>query len=576
MDLNAVTSSFRFLDWKNSFWVVPITITMTSDKDMAFGYKTALNAALVFALKSNNLHIVDSLTVVCGNQQLVSRQERQHIPATFRLLTEWNDNDVQSLGPSLGFHGADQTYYTRKMTTDAISTDHVEPEKDPTYVRRASSTFVVPTSVADDDWNIPLPISVDGSAGAAGTDTVLSVTGSAFQTLSQLETAPHLKFVDGVNTLQAATKSNVLLAKTRTLTLEMNCIIPMAYLHDLFDKMPLVRGALWQLTLNLHFPFTYNQTLTRPIVTAPTIYRTPFRPKAAPSITTKGGYIPFQLSGQALNNLFTDGATAALDVALSFQGDIKNTNMTASTLYCAMYDLEPGPGSTYLNNPVKTVVFRDHLVYNPAGAQKIGPNTAVQVNVTPGLSKLRRMIIVTEVADNNRGTPNGQGVYPYTGFFASAGQLSPFGSQGSTVAPYATLLDFNVAIAGKRLFDQNINYSFEHFLMNILGHGSPSGNGVDGLRTGLINERNWRENYGFVVIDLTRHAESSDGMPMPVDVMFKNGNTYTANYMFILEYEKEFKIDVLSGRIMIYSEREAATQRRWARDMLSLGVLLWC
>lgn len=559
MDLNAVTSSFRFIDWKNSYWEIPVSITLTNtgegagvagtglfvDRDLA----AAISRSLLFSLKSHYLTLIDSMTVICGNQQLISRQSGAHIPIHYNLLTKFNKLDVEAFGPSIGFYGVDNTEYNgaTSVGVDNIGFDQCDSFDDPVARRRAlasldfSKTYDAAHNVL---MAVPGPHSVFAGTGATVTgDNVADVVfGSRYNKFQKYVTK---------DTIQKVTREPLMVATSAAImTLEFAAIIPMCYLHDLFDKMPLVRGALWQLQLNLHLPFTCNFAVSRDVLntTAVTAQRNLLGctiSGSAMTVDSRTGYVPAHVSLKALG--YCLGLAAVNAATYSLQGSVTNSSGTVTTLHCAMVDFEPGPGTTYLKDPVKTVVFKDYQQIRPASGQGVAPGTNVTTfPITPGMSKLRGLLIVPE-AVNASGDP----VVATAGKLPSSAFRSPFNTAGATAAPYARYVDFQVTVAGRRLFDQNISYGFEQFMQQQFGVGSPSGNGVDGLRTGLINQENWSKNYGFVWVNLERHAETSDGMPMPVEVSFRNGNTYSMNYTFYLFYEKEFKIDVLSGRVMI-------------------------
>lgn len=500
-NLNAITTSYRFLDWKNSFMKVPVAVEFNLETGLVWpteaGYVERSRA--VAAVKSSFLSMVDSMTVRCGNQQLVSRQPLSNVPITFELLSKWNKNDIGTAGNFIGFSGPVE----KDPSVDVSGPGFALPAGDGAYARRAARTRYAG----------------DGGGGGAGDGAEV--------------------FLGKVEAQQF--HEPVVYQKLGTMVYEFMAIIPLAYVHDLFDSVPLVRGALWEVTLNTHLPYTYNVKFKKNGTNAAV-----FAGAAPPTITSRANFCPIQVDAAGILPHLPDTTNA--EKTLSIHCKIGNSALKNTLMVCAMYDLEPGPGTLYLKDPVKTIVFRDFERFGPIGMRNVAPNGLVSTNVTPGKSKLRGMLIFGDPLTTD-GAPWTSGANGLLGLGTS--MQTPFSTIGETNAPYMRLKDFNVSVAGKRLFDQNIQYTHEQFLMNMLGAYNPSGNGVDGLRSGLITQEMWEKTHGFVYVDLTRHAETSDAMPMPIDVTWKNANAYTIDYHIYLFYEKEFKIDILSGRVMV-------------------------
>lgn len=499
MNLNSLTTSFRFLDWKNSYWKIPLTVDVAID-----GYDWLLPGELdgqfLAHIKGSFLSLVHSISVKCGNQQLVSRTDETNIPLQFKLLNSFSPDDQHIIGPIMGIAGPYASAFSGEGSSPGLS-DAISTSLDRTSFR---------------DPNVALQtqlVSVQDAPDRQGR-FLLTAAVVKEQHESIAFAIPKTATTPGIRRL------------------EIMATLPMGYVHDLFKNMPLVRGALWEISLNTHFPFTHVLQVNKNGIAAATLV------DIVPSPVLRAHFQPIHVSQAALLAMTPNTSNTATNVTLS--GRIGNSSMSQSILYCAMYDLEPGPGTKYLQDPVKTIVFQDfeRIAVATANPNGLASGDTLSANITPGKSKLRGMLIVGDPTNT-------------VNIAKGSSLISPFSPVGATNAPCMRLRNFNVSVSGKRLFDQNIEYSYDMYMMNMLGVGNPSGNGVDGLRSGLVGPYEWKNWHSNVWVDLTRHSETTDAMPTPIDVTWKNGNSYSMNYIVYLFYEKEFKIDILSGRVMV-------------------------
>jgi hypothetical protein len=155
------------------------------------------------------------------------------------------------------------------------------------------------------------------------------------------------------------------------------------------------------------------------------------------------------------------------------------------------------------------------------------------------ISKLRRLLIVPKIAVNGTVFAEFQDAY-----------LSPFTSAGCTTTP-ALLTNLQVFISGKPVYQSPLQYGWEQFLLETDGVGSLNGGITDGLRAGLIDRDAYERCYGYVLVNLSRKDSADDALEKTLQIAFTNNNTIAMSYSYFVEYERNWEIDCVSGKIVV-------------------------
>jgi hypothetical protein len=334
------------------------------------------------------------------------------------------------------------------------------------------------------------------------------------------------KYVSSAN-LSATQKSYCTLSAS-TITFYIMAQIPMRYIHDLFEKMPLAKGGLYNLTITTHAPssFVFALDANGAITSA--------------SPTVPHDFCPFMITNPS-NTAGTGFLTAAAIDTVTAKCTIGNPSQQNCRMLVCMYEMNPIYESQYLSgNSMKRVTYNDTLyMRSTAGVSTAGGSTFSQL-LTSSLSSLRRLIIIP-FSDASTG-----GTYPLDPL------LSPFSSAGGTLSsPYSFVSNLQVLISGNPLFPQPLNYRYQQFLQEVYGWNSINGNLTDGMRNCLISEADYNGQYGVISINLQRHSEDSDVVPKSVQIQFRNETARAMNYHFFLVYERYFDLDCASGQLVI-------------------------
>ncbi len=499
-DLQALVNSSRYIDFKSSYLTIPLTVTLTLQGGNTFTTDAASNA-FACGLKNGSLQLINGLSVNVANQSVINLQSLSNIPITYNILSTFSNEDAELYGPSFNFakDGSGSTVFSatrgeinNNVSYTAATLDNPEPVN---VGRRTRTTHngVIPTN---------------------GTNSIGTYNG----TVAQAQ-------------LLNMGKSFVNVNGGTSLVFIINAQLPLRYCHDLFDKMPLHRGALWQMTVHTHVPYSYRQRFeatTLDIDQAPT------------TNNSLNGFCPFMLStpgdsGDATG--FEMTGTAGGHVVL--EAAIGNSHSTSCVMHVAMFDLENSVAAAYIANPRRRVVYKDFLRAFPAGLQAVAANDSARANLTSGIARVRGLLIFPHLPTNQNGT------------YGVAALQSPWSTCGATTAIASYLKDFNVQINGANIYEKNIRYRYDHYLREQFGVLSPTGNGVDGMRTGLINEQDFNTAYGYVYVNLERHPKANDNVPASIDIEFTNAGSKTTAYMCFIIFEREFEIDSFSGKLVI-------------------------
>lgn len=510
-DCQSIVNSNRFIDLKSSYLTVPFQIVLSLS---ASTFAADAVNAFAASLKNGSYQIINGMTINVANQTVVSLQSMNQIPVTYKILSTWSSEDQENFGPSMNFWKDNMSSGTWDSAAGEINnsiafTAQTLANPYPSNTGRQSRVLR--------NWATP----TNGSA-------VLPASSLAATSLN-------------AGNLNSVQKSFVVCGNTTSITFNINAQIPLRYLHDLFDKMPVHRGAYWQMTFHTHLP---GQSVI-PYQGAATANST-YPAATAGSNTWPNQYCPLMVTLPSSSTTQTGSAITSTTAAfnLTASASITNAQATQCVLHVAMLELENSVSCSYIANPRRTVVYQDFLRTSPSAFINVAPNQSQRANITAGIAKPRGLLIFPHLTNNG-----------VTGSVASAlagsALQSPLTSCGGTTAYGAYLNNFNVQINGANIYEKNIRYRYDHFIREQYGVLSPSGNGVDGMRVGLLDEQDFNTMGGFVYVNLERHPKSNDNVPASIDVEITNGANVTMSYMCFVFYEKEFIIDSYTGALII-------------------------
>lgn len=518
-DLSNIANNNMCVDWKSSYMHIPLTAIVNSA-----GF--ANESAFMLSLKNGNYQLIHSFSVMLSNTGIIEAVPFSNIPITYKLLTSFSASDQDLLGPSINFYKDDWQSTKYSATYGDVNTNVVGVNsKQLTTVATNLSAVTANTGRLQRMINGPSCLAGPGT-GIAGDATVNACLAPA--------------------TFNSVQRSSCLVSSATLVCYVIQAIIPMRFLHDFFEKCPLMRSAYYKFTVNTNA--NCSVALTTAITTGVT---------TAVAVTSPNNVIPFQLtpttSGAGTGGIINATAASSVVATMSIGGPATMTGLAgaqiavpysnpqkACRLIMAMYQFSPIQEENYFKDrTIQKITFNDYMACTPTGLMNIAPgNPVANVSLVPSMSKMRRLIIVPYLAASN----NTLTLSPLN---------SPFSCCPATTAPCAYVSGFNVSLSGKNIYQNNISYNYDQFLHENLGVNSINGNGVIGMSAGLISEADFNSCYGYITVNLQRHAQENDNANTSLSVSWTNMSKLTMNYYAFIEYEKEINVDILKGQLVV-------------------------
>jgi hypothetical protein len=125
---------------------------------------------------------------------------------------------------------------------------------------------------------------------------------------------------------------------------------------------------------------------------------------------------------------------------------------------------------------------------------------------------------------------------------------SIFSSEPATCSP-CLLKNFNIAISGQNIYQNHIQYGYETFLNEVATLGVNAGMET-GVSSGQISLKDWHNNFGYRVVDLSRRYSYDEHTPVSVEVTLNVASPKDLDLMCFITYNKEITIDLATGALV--------------------------
>lgn len=329
---------------------------------------------------------------------------------------------------------------------------------------------------------------------------------------STLYDAQKEKVLSNVNVRQSG-ENHLQIVDDKNHVFYYDCIVR---LKDLlfFEKLPMVRGANVKITINLNQAETTYKIVNNDV-------------NSITKLQLNGSTQPvMRTQYQDLSD--RDETVVTKVVSNGAYDHVKNQ----CRLYVPVYTMSPEAEKSYLSIGQKKIVYEDlfvqHIRNVPAGSN-------FQNLLTNSLARMQRLVIVPMLSKS----ANGAGHW--------TPQESPFTSEPSTCSP-CFIRDFNIQLSGSNLYKQNIQYKYEHFLNELNGSQGVNANLTDGLCSSLIDMKDYHNNFGYIVVDLSRRYAYDDQVPMSVQIQGNLASVKNLDLLCFITYQKDVTIDLITGQ----------------------------
>ena len=317
--------------------------------------------------------------------------------------------------------------------------------------------------------------------------------------------------------------------------------IPLRFLHSIFAKMPLAKGVYCRLIINTACQSQSTLTLAASVYT-----------NIATQATCQT--LPFMVSGCVTTKGFVSAAvtSAVCSIAIGkgYTSGTAHPTVTSARIYACMYEMSPIWEEQYFaSTPTKTILYNDILSFQ---VLNIGAGASFSQILTNGISRARYLLICPQLsgAVNGSATVTAQVYTP--GYVVGSPMVSPFSSAPATCCPCSFVTNFNVLLSGTNLYQSNINYRYENWLMENRQANAVNGGLSLGLSSGLLSQSDFENGYGFIYVDLSRKiSQASDDISRSIQVVGLNSSAVMVDYYCIVGYERSITLSTSTGSLVI-------------------------
>ena len=586
-ELISLANTNQFVNWSESFLMLPLQLSVSglTAAGGAGGLSGTAENAFALSLKSGYQHIVDSLLITANDNPTNQPCQGVNIPNTFKLYSMSAD-DRKTLGSmlefyvdtgdSLRYYPNPTAFYSGTIDVTSIAVDGtctigavgiLRKGQQFTYfgvlytiqtttAAAATSCAVFPrpaaalnTAVANIQVTTPISLTQPGlgecnnviskASGFNPRDGWQSVNGAvnAGRAARMQDTSfdpttvgnPVSNYYQTASAAGQMFRNFVAQNDATTIVYNIFCVLPMAVLHDFFDKLPIARGLSVRLNLYLNTGIQITETVT-----------------AANHVSINSFVIPrqtcpFQVSPISNDVSTGSGFSCPSAVTLQYLLRIGNSTLSNCRFYASMYQFTPETESVYISSPERSILYNDVVQYV---IPNVGPNANINNLITSGISRLRGflMVPIISAASNVCGLD---------------GKQSPFSSCPATTFPYAKIQNFQLQISGKPVFSTPVSHTQLLYSQMLRPELSINGGSLRslGMSSGCISKTDFESGYTFYWVDLTNlENESDDNTSKSVQVLFQNSvptaGALNTDFYIYLFFQKELHLNISNGAFL--------------------------
>ena len=526
IDSSALSNSNRMIGYREGVLILPLLLTLSCTTNAA-GFAPATTATSLdwtLGLKSWFGTLVHSMSLEMSGSTIVQVCPYQSMYQNFFLLTSLSWGDVSVLGQSLGFWPDTSLALAYVPTTAAVHGIGVcNNQNFPVAGGAVTGSFNTYETFNQGLYKRQqfFNMDPDGLTNLA--------TGAAWSTLMSRANMVLMYKSHNINKANGTGAGNGF----GCIQHQIIASIRLRDLHDFFEKIPMMKGAFFKLTLNL------NQTSVNFSTSAA-------KALSIDSITSpQGGISPIMIASADASN---GGVT--LPNSLSFIASIAvgavclNTTQNTGTqlvqgfmrnaqLIVPSYQLNPSYESSYLSNPIRQINYDDLYSYQVLG---VASNANFNQLLTNGISGLKSILVV-----------------PVHSASAANGSISPLLSPfdpcgGGPTSPLVFLNNFQVTVSGQnQIYNTQIS-SFQNFWNNLNGCKCVNANQIDGMSgNGLLSQLDFETEYCYFFVDISRNLPIENSVAKSVSISGTNLSAVSVDLYCFLVYETSISVNLFTG-----------------------------
>jgi len=585
-ELISLANTNQFVNWAESFLTIPLQLSVAPGSGTTL-YDVAgplPENAFALSLKNGYQHLVDSLLIQVNDNSINQTCNGANVEMTWRLY-QMSADDRKTLGDMMQFYldTGDSVRYIPNpgkvsfgtVVVNSVSTaglltfDAAQTVVKGQTITKGTVVYTVQTTTSSSATCTvsPAPAAADGTPGNATISTpytsVLQGIGECNNVISKatgFNPALGYQAVNGVvnegrrqrmmsTSFDPVTSGNPLSTyyqtAAQTAISQRNCVvqndtnngiiynifatIPMAILHDFFDKLPIARGLSVRLNLYLNTGITINESIQS------------FQHVGITSAVVPRQTVPFMVSPISNDSSVGSGFKITGSAStLTYQLKLGNSSQSNCRFYASMYQMNPQTESLYISSPERTILYNDVVQYV---IPSVGPTQTVNQLITSGISRLRGLLMVPIISASSNGGTN------------LDGKQSIFSSCPGTTFPYSKIQNFQIQVSGKPVFNTPISTSFMYYNTMLKPELSINGGSLRsiGMSSGCISKTDFESAYSYYYVDLLHlENEADDNLSKSIQVLFTNSvaGALNVDYYIYLTYQRELHLNISNGAFL--------------------------
>lgn len=502
-DLGTLSSQSRHVSLKEAVIHFPIKVSIknTSSNTQTPAFCTAFSTCL-----KNGFHnFINTCQLIVDGKTLQSQTDFENVAANFRILSTWDKNMEQKLGPTLGWARDDFASVSSQTANPMASVGLSQVAPAGYGVQMTNVASFATNSGVDFRMESQNLTAVDpGSLGAA---IYSNAPASGVSTVD---------FTTGAVPAGADAYCQFVMATVR-----------LADICPAVASMPLTRNLRGYLYIN------YNAFQSKLVTDATgslvSLDHNVLYGRTNPCL--------WRLENSSNSQAFWPSVSAANEWTMTCEiSGIPSASRTAAkptvsyaSLVCPYYEANPALDLTLSQRKTYRYLekqFTEILI----DAESTTTNT-----ISPGIANAKSILLVPFYSAINGKT----GLTPWT----SSQDTAPV-----TTGPLATLTDIQVMHGNVPVFNQPQQYTYDFFLQEIASLGLEGGQ-TNELGSGLLDQKMFEELYRYYYVNLSRAADTDDGASKSVIVQFRNATKLPMRILAFVFYEKEITLDTNLSRV---------------------------
>jgi len=519
---SALSNSGRWVDYANGEIHIPIIITATSPA----GDIGIANNAFAVGIKNGFYQFIHSVQISYNNTEVVQLTSQINHLINFQLMTSLTKNDVEKIGPTIGFFPDEPQGWAFGAAADAGTIVGIGSAHN---YNRENSAWLTGGGYANtiSHYNTgfirrQLITNIDHAAANVAT----------YQNDDRAASAGRNRYIYAANTYAAWL---------------FDAVIRLKDLSSFFGNMPLTKGAFVRIVLNLN--------MATQQIRVPAGANRAMRCSAAPILT--GGTCPFMVASCLDNpvnsfgasNLPLDGAAARTitfqtSVARSSVAGVPNHPLSSARLYVPTFTMNPINETDYITlNPTKTIKYQDNYVYT---VNNIAAGATFSQLLTNGIAGATSICCLPYYAASQ---------HPIGGVGANAivasPMASPFAAEPGTTTPLIRLADFQIQHGGLNVFNENQQYEWAQFADELQHANALNGGVQDNLNSGLVSFTHFINNYRYYYADLSRRIPAEDFVAKSILISGRNDSNVAIDLVCFVQYSKQLTIKTENSEVLM-------------------------